>query len=382
MITPKLSNALDFCRWLAAFTVLTGHVHMLVFSSNPEWNVWTAILFPFRILSGFGHEAVIVFFVISGLLVGGLTLDEARRKPFSITEYGIKRFSRIYTVLIPALLIGGLLDYVGMTWFDGDHVYSGNPERLWLHVMSLGWDRFFGNLIMLESVFDTYGSNRPLWSLGYEWWYYCIFGLALLAIAARRISVKIAVTTIIVALLVLLSPRLTVWGLFWMLGVGVYEWRRRGLWVPPLWAGLLLFALALGVSELSGPIRFKGHNIVRDMIVALGFATALVALPSGGGKPSSQTLNARLADFSFTLYVFHLPIILLAVAILNDVFGFRIAKSDDAVGLGVFLGVGTIALIAAYGLSRVFEARTGLVRRWLFDKTAGLRSQETLTKIV
>lgn len=42
----------------------------------------------------------------------------------------------------------------------------------------------FGNLFMLQDVLTpTRGSNGPLWSLSYEWWYYCLFAFALAAIA-------------------------------------------------------------------------------------------------------------------------------------------------------------------------------------------------------
>ena len=69
-----------------------------------------------------GHQAVIWFFVISGFLVGGSVVNDIRRDRFQFGRYAINRFSRLYVVLIPALLIGYCID----------------EARIFLHGMSTG----------------------------------------------------------------------------------------------------------------------------------------------------------------------------------------------------------------------------------------------------
>ena len=48
----------------------------------------------FYALTGFGHEAVIVFFVISGLLVGGHSLEKLRNSQLTEIEYIVNRAAR------------------------------------------------------------------------------------------------------------------------------------------------------------------------------------------------------------------------------------------------------------------------------------------------
>lgn len=70
-ISPTLSNNLNFLRWIAAFLVVVGHLRSLMF---PEYSkLVNPSIFQkiFYFITGLGHEGVIIFFVISGFLVGG-----------------------------------------------------------------------------------------------------------------------------------------------------------------------------------------------------------------------------------------------------------------------------------------------------------------------
>jgi peptidoglycan/LPS O-acetylase OafA/YrhL len=77
--------------------------------------------------------AVIVFFVISGFLIGGRAILNVESKRFGVIDYSVQRFSRIYTVLIPALIVGYMLDWSGIAFFNASEIYN-HP------------DRFYGNL--------------------------------------------------------------------------------------------------------------------------------------------------------------------------------------------------------------------------------------------
>ena len=66
------------------------------------------------LVSGLGHQWVIVFFVLSGYLVGGSVLRSVRTGSWSWRAYLLARLSRLYVVLLPALLLGGALDWLGM----------------------------------------------------------------------------------------------------------------------------------------------------------------------------------------------------------------------------------------------------------------------------
>ena len=175
------SAFLNASRWIAAFCVVVGHVynisinyHNIEVPSLPQRAV--------NFLGGFGHMSVIVFFVISGFLIGGRTVLGLRDKNLWLTTILINRFSRIYAVLIPALIVGFILDWVGVEFFNASSIYT-HPDEFYTNTFGdniathLNFDTFVGNLLQLQTiVVSALGSNGPLWSLANEWWYYVLFG--------------------------------------------------------------------------------------------------------------------------------------------------------------------------------------------------------------
>ena len=107
-IGPNLSQTLDVSRWLAAALVLIYHLRINILvdpniSAGTYSGIWGNVVLA---ATSCGPQAVIWFFVISGFLVGGGALADVSRGRFSVSRYAIHRISRIYIVLIPALVIG------------------------------------------------------------------------------------------------------------------------------------------------------------------------------------------------------------------------------------------------------------------------------------
>ena len=63
-----LSERLDQMRWIAALAVCAAHLRSITLA-NYAGGGWAGGAFFF--VHGFGHQAVVFFFVISGFLVGG-----------------------------------------------------------------------------------------------------------------------------------------------------------------------------------------------------------------------------------------------------------------------------------------------------------------------
>lgn len=89
---------LDAIRFIAAFMVLFSHTRNDFFMAYGELPVeqQSFFSFAFYLLGRLGHEAVVVFFVLSGFLVGGRGIERIMSGNMDVRSYAIDRFSRIY----------------------------------------------------------------------------------------------------------------------------------------------------------------------------------------------------------------------------------------------------------------------------------------------
>ena len=94
---------LDLARGFSALLVCAGHlrnVALVDYGELPDPGLFVKFLY---LLTGLGHQAVMVFFVLSGFLVGGSVLKAGSK--FSVPTYAISRLTRLWIVLLPALIL-------------------------------------------------------------------------------------------------------------------------------------------------------------------------------------------------------------------------------------------------------------------------------------
>ncbi len=101
---------LDMVRGLAALLVVLGHVRAMVFLDLQTVTSGRLVAMPLYIVTGLGHQAVILFFALSGFLVGGRAMVEIGKGTSQARDYTIHRFARLWTVMIPALVVTAGLD--------------------------------------------------------------------------------------------------------------------------------------------------------------------------------------------------------------------------------------------------------------------------------
>ena len=87
---------------------------------------------------------------------------------------------------------------------------------------------FSGNFFFLQSIVSpVFGSNGPLWSLSYEFWYYIIFPALILATAAwAGIRSRILYAGLALLLLWFVGPQIRLYFLIWLAGVLVGRLQR------------------------------------------------------------------------------------------------------------------------------------------------------------
>jgi len=104
------SAHLDALRGIAAVGVCLSHLRDFFFQDYPQVPHHSVLLALTYVATGLGHQWVIVFFVLSGYLVGGSVLRSMSLDRWSWRDYLLRRGTRLYAVLVPALALGGLLD--------------------------------------------------------------------------------------------------------------------------------------------------------------------------------------------------------------------------------------------------------------------------------
>ena len=111
---------LDMSRWMAAAIVFLSHLRNPLFLGYGDvaGDDRNLLVQGWYFITGWFPEGVIVFFVLSGLLVGGSGVIKLQSKIFSLKNYSIDRVSRLYVALIPALILGILMDKVGIIYFS------------------------------------------------------------------------------------------------------------------------------------------------------------------------------------------------------------------------------------------------------------------------
>jgi len=379
------SQWLDVMRWIAALSVVLAHSanRFLVRITDVDADHRTVAFYFFSLLAGFAHEAVMIFFVLSGYLVGGGLWKEARSSTsIDLPKYLIKRVSRLCIVLYPTFMTILLLNLLGIYAFNG--LATGVYAAKVLHTMQPA--SFACNAVFMQTALcEPYGDDGALWSLYNEFWYYLIWPLIVLGILAasmwRRAFLLIAASFLLVALTLIQSRDVSAIGPYmfiWVLGVGVAAIPRP--LIRSCLASVVMFLLGLSADRLLVRRTFAELHPVGgffvDALISVLFANLLVTMRFHRSLrlPIGTTWNTWLASFSFSLYCIHIPILNLYGAVLTFYTGAGWQMVPDRIWKwGVVLGALALSVVSAYGFSRLTEAHTEKLRRCLLDALASAR---------
>jgi peptidoglycan/LPS O-acetylase OafA/YrhL len=358
---------LDWIRFLAALLVVVGHCR------GTNWVEWGSLVPSSRsplVFVGFaigrvGYEAVVVFFVLSGFLVGGKTAERIWTHSFRLRAYAIDRVARIYVPLIPALGLTALAAVVSR-----QDLQIGQ-----LAVSMVG---------LQEVVTASPHVNPPLWSLAYEIWFY--FGAGACGYLIRTRSQRRVPIFFVLLGCMALFTRLDPTFLFcWLTGALAYSVKFQARRVA-VFSGVVVVLLGTAASQLSTMRdQFSMFPRLGDLIpdrrlsfMALAAGAAIVVASICRSSPSSrlvrkfERIGTPLASFSYTLYLTHSPTLALWQ-------GFKPAKynSISVVSVAAFSGQLLACLGVAFMMYLLSERHTADVRRWLTSKFGLQISQRT-----
>lgn len=370
-LSATASAHLDLARGLAAAAVAFQHLRALLVLDWPQTTEHSSFAAIFYFFGKFGHPAVIVFFVLSGFLVGSSGLRAIEKRTWSLRRYLLHRFLRLEIVLLPALLLGLLLDTTGIHLFNASALYSGG----WHLVVrsgpiDLSWRTLLGNGAFVQGILvPTFGTNSPLWSLSNEFWYYVLFGLlATVAISTVRRWLRLAMAVLAIVVVWFAGFAIMSLAPLWFLGLGVYllprqELSRRTRRVLVA-ASTLVFSTFVGlVFGRRAPVEALTRPLMVDLTTGILFSLMLYAiLHANEARSGYRQLAHRIAAPTYTLYTNHMPALMLLLAWLGVRQPPTPARCLEMIGWFILLW------LYAYGLYLLFESRTQTIRNWIEPK--------------
>jgi peptidoglycan/LPS O-acetylase OafA/YrhL len=302
---------LDIIRGFAALLVLVGHLRLIITGHTGAGASGGGLNSHPANATGLGHASVMIFFVLSGYLVGGSVLRDLRRNTFSWSQYGLKRLTRLWTVLVPVLVLSALLDALTMHYFSGTRVVEfGHFTHSF---QQPGILQFLRYLAFLQSInrfgVHQFGTNGALWSLSNEFWYYALFPLIAVALGKRSpILWKVLMLFLAGLLLWILGAGIVEYFPLWLCGVAAYIAPPS---IPARLQRFAAFAMTLQFLIVLFLMRSLALGGLRsDMCIALSFTVLLYTLLHRVG-PASTSLYSHFAHAvsfpSYSLYACHVP---------------------------------------------------------------------------
>lgn len=348
-IPDYASPQLNTLRGLSAIAVLIGH----------GVQVFVAPLAPgaFPIFGLLAQAAVMLFFVLSGFLITkSITRNASQPSGFDVASYASDRFDRIYPPLLFAMLLVIALFALSVGAFpSGSNAYLVTGGFIARDGFFVDPTAYVGTLVFLNGfAVDNISANGPLWSLSYEVWYYVIAG----AVAWRPRAGAVIGLAILLSL-GFFNKIFVVYSTIWFAGAAVAIAHNHGVqlfsWLKFFALASLLVAGAIGAyyvalaSRASSPADYPLMYLVAfNLSVGIAFAGSLHLLMADSLRV--PVIAPSTADFSYTLYVTHLPILLF-------IYGIAQPHAMRSVGLALIAAAlsAAIALLLARSVAPVVE---------------------------
>jgi peptidoglycan/LPS O-acetylase OafA/YrhL len=349
-------HVIDAMRGFAALLVAYFHCRQVAWVGMQAFHQSVGHAFSLSAIAAYltfpiawGSAGVPIFFVISGYCIhrgGALRLASNPAYRLDTLNFWVRRFARIYPVLLAALLLTFALDWYSLQLPPVSH-----------KIREIGLHAFLVNLLSLQGVAGkTYGSNGALWTLSLEVQFYAIYPLLF---ALRR---RIGMTSVlaIVAVINVVSAYVlerhdiqffTSYWFSWTLGAWIADARASSTSGPSQTrSSLWLYVLAAGFIVL-GCVAFHFGQYGAFQLWALGFAFYLykaLERPNGARRATfGMRLLSRFGDFSFSLYLIHLPIFVLLSSLLF--------RSSLQMSIWPSFGYMLVAVPVAYVFYRLVE---------------------------
>ncbi|MCB2355404.1 acyltransferase family protein [Clostridium estertheticum] len=328
--------------------------------------------------------SVIILFVISGFLIF-YSLD--KKKDMTFGSFFINRFSRIYSALIPCLLLIILLDFINLKYFNYQYKDSFNLKTLICNIFlfqdlpiktinHVTLNLFNFKLLNFNSL-TSFGSARPLWTVAIEWFIYLFYGYLYIIMIKKK---KLTIANWLIFLLLSIIPLSNVITgrgngllLYWFTGGIVFYLIKNMKSKFNVQVLVFLGSLSLCFALLYSKYTANYYDSKFVLLFSLGFFLFLVALKDNESKIifKINTVLKKFTKYTYTLYLIHYSIIDLLIQVLK-------VENKYIVLLICIITSNVIALVMyEFGEKYSNKVNLKLNKIFLHNKTSKLYQNET-----
>lgn len=350
-------------RGASVLLVVWGHLGPAwLRATDQQWRPltwWTnAVARPLHLFQDGAHLGVLIFFLISGFIITHASMRESR------TQFAVKRVMRILPLLLLALILASALQQLAL--------YAGLGALWGIGPWSLR--SFIESLLLINWATGDHRMLGPTWTLEIEVIFY-VLTFALL-FRTRRDPLRATwlmtgLWSILCCVTFLAAPEETgavhhpVYIGFLVLGRLIYLARERSqTYACVIQAGVVfLLIILLHTAAFPGELLASGAASLASQLGAL-----LIFLAAMGARPMLWWRPLQhLGDWSYSLYLLHLP-----VGILVNEVGRRVGL-PFVITLGCSFFVVVVLSWASYSL--VERPLQQLARRMLSQHVSAIRPE-------
>jgi peptidoglycan/LPS O-acetylase OafA/YrhL len=309
-LSPYFSLQLESLRGISAIVVLFTHCFQ-AFIAPFDLTLYSWV----RLL---GQAAVMIFFVLSGYLIGySIQRNTQQHGQFNLRQYTRQRYRRILPPFLFAMALTVILYLLAPLFFASQtHAFQNSFGMMIRTSYTLDAGDFFGSLLFLNGfITPTVSANAPLWSLSYEVWFYVLAGF--LPFLKDSEMAKIGFFMVL-AILSFPNIQFFIYFLVWLsaFACSFQQVQLRFLArLAPLKLGLFSLAFLIACVDAYQFHMIDQAKIYRgayfapfNFCMGLAFCCWLVQLQHQ--RSHYHPVWIKSANFSYTLYVTHFPLLL------------------------------------------------------------------------
>jgi peptidoglycan/LPS O-acetylase OafA/YrhL len=365
--------ALDGLRGLAILLVIPHNAD--IFPAIKNW------AFPFAMLAHAGWIGVQLFFVLSGFLITSALLD-SRGSSNYYRAFFARRVLRIFPLYF-LVLIAFLVILPRVVQLDAT-TRSSYSQQAWLWLFLSNWTQPFHGAVTWFPHF---------WSLAVEEQFYFVWPLVIAVVPPRHMltTTLLVAGVAIISRIVLSHAGVSAEAIYMFtttrmdalaLGAAAAVLARHPDFLAKLrrsqgaatWLAFALVAVSAAISHVFDT-HDPGTIIIGYTLLATAAAIMVLTLRAGldSGSPLQRIFSLRLlrscGKYSYAMYVFHLPLALLA--------GPLLASALTATGSLRPVLYSLSIIVASYGLGwlsyRLYERHFLALKRYFIPQCDGVR---------